>query len=534
MSQKIKPRVRVTTDGWTRSIQIPESPVKFRASAYEAAGNGPRSSSWKQAGLIGPVSLLGKSLDTLRNRVRYQIRNDPIASRVVDFLVGKVIGSGLRPMLRPGLEDPEFDRVMEDWMDQCDAEGTASFDGIQEIIFRDAVAGGDSIARFRPRDIEEDAELTIPMQIQVLPGEMMPSHDPSGESVSGVIRDGIGRIRKYKIFKKHPGERLLGSAELGHSYIDAKDVAHVFWKREPGQVRGEPWLTRGLLTLHDLDSYQDAELVRKKLAAMPVFFIQTPTDMSKPNAPVGISDGEDGHEEGTPLNADGTVWSDEDPVELMPELSPGGVVPVAPGHEVKPSLPADVGPNYDVFVRRQLQRVCSAVNSPYELVTGDTPPGANERMMRIRLNDFYTLVKVWRRMMVRQFCQPAWRAAVQAAYDSGVWEPKEGTTLKDYMTVDWVGDPMPLVNPEQEVRADVIAVRAGFKTQSQVIRERGGDPDTLFQARSNEVKKADSLGIMFDSDPRSVSDAGVTQSRQGEFIERDDSGDGDPDEKIPL
>lgn len=534
MSQKIKPRIRVTTNGWTRSVQIPESPVKFRASAYEAAGSGQRSSSWKNAGMVGPVSLLGRSLDTLRNRVRYQIRNDPIASRVVDFLVGKIVGGGLRPMLRPGLEDPNFTRAMDAWMDNCDTEGVADFFGIQEVVLRDAMSGGDSMARFRPRDPELDPDLVVPMQIQILPGEMMPSHDPTGESVSGVIRNGVGRPVKYKIFKKHPGERLGGMVDLGHSYVDAKDLAHVFWKREPGQVRGEPWLTRGLITLSDLDSYQDAELVRKKMAAMPVFFIQTPTDMSKPNAPVGMSDGEDGHDEGTPLNADGTAWTEEDPVELMPELGPGAIVPVAPGYEVKPSLPVDVGPQYDVFVRRQLQRVCAAVNSPYELVTGDTPPGANERMMRNRLNDFYTLVKVWRRMMVRQFCQPAWRAAVQAAYDSGAWTPKPGTTVKDYMTVDWVGDPMPLVNPEQEVRADILAVRAGFKTMSQVIRERGGDPDTLLSARSEELKKGDSLGLVFESDPRFVSSAGVTQARQGEFILPEDGGDGNPNENIDL
>lgn len=534
MSKAIKPRIRVSSKGWTRQVQVPKPPAQFRASVYEAAGAGPRSSSWQQAGLIGPVSLIGKSLDTLRNRVRYQVRNDPIASRVVDFLVGKVIGGGLRPMLRPGLEDPKFSRVMDAWMDQCDAEGTADLFGIQEIVLRDAIAGGDVLARFRPRDPEKDKDLVVPMQIQVLAGEMMPSHDPTGESVSGVIRNGIGRAVAYKIFKKHPGERLGGMVDMGHSYVDAKDCAHVFWKREPGQVRGEPWLTRGLITLHDLDSYQDAELVRKKMAAMPVFFIQTPTDMSKPSAPVGVSDGTDGHEEGTPLNADGTEWSEEDPVEQMPELGPGAVVPVAPGYEVKPSLPADVGPQYDTFVRRQLQRVCAAVNAPYELITGDTPPGANERMMRIRLNDFYTLVKIWRRMMVRQFCQPAWRAAVMAAYDSGAWEPKEGTTLEDYLTVDWVGDPIALVNPEQETRADVLAVRAGFKTMAQVIRERGGDPDTVMAARSAEIRKGDSLGLIYETDPRYVSSAGVTQSRQGEFVLPDDGGDGDPDEKIDL
>ena len=35
----------------------------------------------------------------------------------------------------------------------------------------------------------------------------------------------------------------------------------------PGQHRGQPWLTQVLVKLYELDQYDDAELVRKKLAA---------------------------------------------------------------------------------------------------------------------------------------------------------------------------------------------------------------------------------------------------------------------------
>src|SRR3546814_16679591 len=38
-------------------------------------------------------------------------------------------------------------------------------------------------------------------------------------------------------------------------------------------IRGEPWLTRALVKLNELDQYDDAELVRKKTAAMFAGFI---------------------------------------------------------------------------------------------------------------------------------------------------------------------------------------------------------------------------------------------------------------------
>lgn len=497
MSEDLKPRVRVTTAGFTRKIIPPKPPAAFRTVAlYEAAGGGKRAESWSKAGNYGPVSLLGRSLDTLRNRCRFECRNNPTASRVVDFIVGKVVGNGLRPSLRAGIEDPAFNRLVEDWMEQCDADEVSDFYGLQELVMRNTVTAGDACARFRERDPVEDAHLAVPMQIQLVPGEMLPSIDPTGESVSGIIFKGPGRRSAYKFLKQHPGERLNGAAvEAGFSYVPAEKVAHVFWQRDIGQVRGEPWLVRGLIPLHDLDAYQDAELVRKKMAAMPVFWIQTPVDTQRPQGPASYA------EDGTPLDAEGNAWVAEDPVELMPDLQPGAVVPVPPGYQVNPSLPADVGGQYDVFVRRQLQRVCQAVSVPYELVTGDTPSGANERMMRVRIHDFYSLVRQWRRMLVRSFCQPAWRSFVQAAYDSGKWTPVSGYTIEDYKRVDWIGEPPAHTHPEQEVNAELLAVRGRLKSRSQVIRERGGDPEQVFRQIADEHRLAADLGIRLEDDP---------------------------------
>jgi capsid protein len=50
-------------------------------------------------------------------------------------------------------------------------------------------------------------------------------------------------------------------------------VIHLFRPLRPGQIRGEPWLARALVKLNELDQYDDAELVRKKTAAMFAGFI---------------------------------------------------------------------------------------------------------------------------------------------------------------------------------------------------------------------------------------------------------------------
>jgi capsid protein len=55
--------------------------------------------------------------------------------------------------------------------------------------------------------------------------------------------------------------------------VPANDVLHIYKPLRPGQIRGEPWLSNILLKLYELDQYDDAELVRKKTAAMFAGFI---------------------------------------------------------------------------------------------------------------------------------------------------------------------------------------------------------------------------------------------------------------------
>jgi capsid protein len=44
-------------------------------------------------------------------------------------------------------------------------------------------------------------------------------------------------------------------------------------------------------------------------------------------------------------------------------------------------------------------------------------------------------------------------------------------------------------------------VRCGFATQAQIVAEQGGDLDDLLIARAAEVKRAEQLGIQFDTNP---------------------------------
>ena len=69
-----------------------------------------------------------------------------------------------------------------------------------------------------------------------------------------------------------------------------------------------------------------------------------------------------------------------------------------------------------------------------------------------------------------------------------------------YKMVKWLFRGWGWVDPMKEVQSAKEAIRAGLKTQSQVIAEMGGDLEELLMARKNEIDMAAELGLEFDTE----------------------------------
>src|SRR2546428_6390684 len=106
--------------------------------------------------------------------------------------------------------------------------------------------------------------------------------------------------------------------------IPADQMAHLFLPLAPGQVRGISWLAPVLLRLHELDLYEDAQLVRQKVAALFAGFVVDPA--------------------GTGACFDGTTTT---PGVLQTGMEPGTLKVLPPGVDVRFSEPAQVGDAVD-------------------------------------------------------------------------------------------------------------------------------------------------------------------------------------------
>ncbi len=145
-----------------------------------------------------------------------------------------------------------------------------------------------------------------------------------------------GRVA-YHFHRTHPGDvRQRSTGELVR--VPAEQVCHVFHAIAEGQIRGVPWVAPAMVRLWLLDQYDDAELDRKKVAAMFAGFVTRP-------GPDDVM-GED------------SAQKDQDGAALI-GLQPGTMQLLLPGEDIKFSDPADVGGSYEAFQyprRRQTRR----------------------------------------------------------------------------------------------------------------------------------------------------------------------------------
>ncbi|MBW2342514.1 MAG: phage portal protein [Deltaproteobacteria bacterium] len=475
-------------------------PAKAYAGPYEGAAYGRRMSTWGTS-TAGANTTLFSSLGTLRARSRQLVRNDPLATGGMDTLVANLVGTGITP--RWLLKDPdlkaEIQELWADWVLEADADEICDFYGLQSLLTRGIIEGGHMLVRFRPR--RPESGFSVPLQLQLLEGDHLDetynSMAPNGNEIRmGIEINKAGKRAAYWLWKEHPGESFLTSGDHSKRIrVPASEIIHVFRPLRAGQLLGTPWLASVIVTQHETNQFDDAEIVRKKGAAMFGGFITEMPGESVDYPPLGKKTDDDS--EG------------RDVVALEP-----GTFPVLPtGMDVKFSNPADVGGGYEAFTKRQDRRAARGFGGlTYEKFSGNLEDvnyssirAGNLEFQRICKQTIYTV-------LVFQFCRRVTQRWVDTAVLSrGLIMPDYTSNRRKYHRIKWDIDGWPWVDPLKDVQAEKDAVRSGFKSRSQVVGERGHDSEVVDEEISRDNKRADKHENVYDSDGRMTDKSGKAQ-----------------------
>ena len=405
-------------------------------------------------------------LEYTRGQVRDAVRNAPLAHRAVEVNVTNIVGAGIAPRF----VDPELRRLWLRWEDECDASGLYDFYGFQEAAVRAWQEGGEAFVRIRPRRLEDG--LSVPFQIELLESEMMPivdiiNPDNRNRVVQGVEFNGIGKRVAYWFYRAHPSDGFTTSRALNDLVrVPAEYVCHLYDPLRPGQVRGFPPMATVLQRIKQMNDFDEATIERQKQAAHITMVITRPAPERAGYDPV-TGEAIEGREQS--------------------EIAPGSAYTLLPGEGMEsPNLPS-VGGEYAAFCKVQGQAIAAGFGIPYELLTGDFG-GLSDRTARVIINEYRRRVEQhqWNRV-VRQLCRPIKDHFIENAKLSGVRISDEG--------VRWIPPVWPYFHPVQDVQALTAEVKAGFRSQSDVIYSRGNDPEQVRRERAEEQKADKESGI---------------------------------------
>ena len=449
------------------------APLPPEARRYEAASHSPRMKNWftpqsdATSAITDPV--------TLRERARSLVRDNPWAAKGLSSIVGNSVGFGIRAQIhsKSKARMMQLQRLWEQWAETpaCDADGIGDFYHLQALAVRALIESGEVLIRLRPRRPED--KLPVPIQLQVIECDliadvMTPDQKlPNGHTLlRGIEFDAIGRRVAYYILKQHPGSALNYTGLADYVRVPADEIIHLFRKDRPGQERGVTWFAPVIVTLRELSQYEDAYLVRQKLANLMCGFL--------------ISDNPNDFE-------------DELSTEL-PDLTPGTMYALRPGSQIEFNTPPPAGED-PAYRDSCLRRVAAGLGITYEALTGDLS-SVNFSSARMGAQEMSRILDgyLWQ-LIIPRLCHRVFQWFLSAA------TLQTGLNVDD-VTEEWTPPARTVVDPSKEFESLANAVRNGFISLPEAIRRQGYDPEQVAREQADYLAILDALGVKVESDYR--------------------------------
>ncbi len=419
-------------------------------------------------------ALIAASGPEMNARARWLVRNNGYAANAIESWAANTVGDGISPnsSIEQASRKEAVQRLWLAWTDDADAEGLTDFYGLQRRAAREVFMTGEVFLRFRSRRPEDG--LTVPLQIQMLPSEMLPLNHNVVDGNGNVIRQGIefdrvGRRVAFHFLRRHPGDSTDPGLSGETVRVPSSEVLHIIDPVEAGQLRGVSRFAPAIVKLFLLDQYDDAELDRKKVAAMYAMFVTSPA----PDNPLAPPDEEY-------------------------EVAPGQVVRLDPGEDVTVSAPADSGSTYEPFQYRTLLQISAALGIPYGYLSNDGAKG-NFSNSRLSLIEFRRRVSAWQHsVMVFQMCRPVWARFMDTAVLAGALKlPGYDRRRTEYLACNWLPTKWDWVDPLKDANAEIAQIEAGLKSRTQAIAERGYDAEQVDTEIAREREREKRLGLDF-------------------------------------
>jgi lambda family phage portal protein len=426
----------------------------------------------------------------LRERSRDAKMGICLACGAVETLVTNVIGYGIYPSPNPdgeylGLNEAQLamyrDRLakyFDSWADSpgADYNDRFSFYSLQALAFESMLLSGDCPVLL-PVDPREQYQFDLRVRVLEADRVMNPPEKTATTDAEllygGVELDTSGRVIAYWINQRHPlsrhHNRKRGAVEqfvrvpVYGAQSGRRNILFLMRPERPEQRRGVPFLSIVLETLKQQGRYIDATTVKAVITSYFTAFIRSEMPSSDMLDNLLTPDQKRDIWNFSPYNV---------------QLGPGQINFLKPGDSVDFSTNTASDPNFDGFVLALTKQIGSALCIPYEILLKQF--NASYSASRAAFLEFGKRIKMYRQLVVDQFCQPIYEEWLAEAVATEVIDAPRffeySRVRRAWSRCVWTGVSQGSIDPTKEIDAAMKKIQAGVSTvEREAIEINGSD-----------------------------------------------------------
>lgn len=486
------PQVRSRRRHHMRSITAPAGSAfagVLGSAGYDATNADRFGDAWQSQPLTAD-QIIERNQSTLVARSMDQVRNNDYAKAFVRMVANNVVGHAgivIQPKVKKadGKLDAELNRALaqawDDWglAENCDVTGRKSFRLHQKTAARNSAGMGEYLYRlvFGKQYGGKYGFCLQWINPQRLPVLMKVDNMPDGHFVRfGIEFNRYGRPVAYYFATQDATSEYLNFGGTDYERIPAEEIIHGFDDELGGQKRGLPWLATSLFRSRQLSGMESSALINARAGANKMGFIEQDAATDNPLL----------------------EWDSEEDGDFEVESAPGEMPILPPGATFKEYSPQYPNGEYVGFKKSHLQGIAAGFGVSYNNLANDLE-GVNFSSIRQGALDERENWKEIQEWFIESFVAKVYRAWLPRALLGGHirvnGRPISATRLNDLMAVEWQARRWDWIDPEKDVNANVIAINKGLTTAGRVIREKGLDPQAVWQERADEVQEQIQLHI---------------------------------------
>ena len=430
---------------------------------------------------------LRSDLDKLRARSRQLAKDNDYARRFVGMVANNVGGpNGFTLQARvensPGVPDvianDSIERAFYEWAQRgvCEITGKMGFSDLIRAILRGTATDGEYLVR-KVRGAAAGNRFGYALQLIDMDRlDTLHNRAPT-EGVNAIIMgvevNAFRRPVAYYILTAHPSDH---AQERRRERIPAEEILHDFITERAEQVRGIPWMTGSMLSLHHLGEFEQSALLAARKGADTLGFFVSP-------------DGE------PPIGSD----ADADTGEPITVSVPGSYDTLPEGYDFRPYDSRYPDAMMADFTKGFLRKIASGFGVSAHNLTGDMNDVnySSARIAELAERDGWLVLQDW---FIQSFLKPVFMDWLETSLLASAIVTQNGTPLpasrlEKFRAHHWQGRRWQWVDPVKDIEAARLAIKSGIASPQMIAAQNGVDVEDVIGAIARFEQQAAAAGV---------------------------------------